>query len=98
MTNRLPQDTLDALLTEDNPTGRALGRLIAAGAFERYEAWLDAEDLTNADRAIEALQATIVFGVYLIRGIASENFRQSPESIAAIKEIVTRKMEIAFNA
>lgn len=97
MAKRLSQSFIDKLLLGDAAEKKCLGRLLATGVFDRYELWLEAEEIDNPDKAVNALQATVSFAVLLIGGLHSDFFRNNAETRGAVTGLVESSLRRVFD-
>ncbi len=84
---RLHQATIEEALLSDSPINRALGRLLATGIFDKFEQWLNDENPDTSDKAVETLNVTSAFAVYLLAGVLSEFFKNSSQAQDAAKKL-----------
>jgi len=91
MSRRVTQDHIDNLLLAPERDKKALGRLFATGIFDKFEAWLDAEDRSKAETAIDVLTATIMFGAFITSGVLWEGF--APQAVPFVVKLFATSLE-----
>jgi hypothetical protein len=89
--SRVPQRVIEEMLL--NGDNKPYARLLASEAWPAFEAWLDAEDVSTAEKTSDVLEAIMRFSAVIISGMAHEHWPANEKVRAIIQRLAARRLK-----